>query len=114
MRSRELTNRRKCNAACIILSSECPVTSDALRFVHPGSAGSFKRTAENGGCGQAIGIIVAHDEDWPAYQQAKRESDAVAAVEKLSLALYALLRAEEQDRRRDQEAGAMAAAAPKL
>ena len=50
-----------------------------------------------------------------ALQQAKRESDAPAAVEKLSLAVEALLRyAEEQDQRRDQEAGAMAAAAPKL
>ena len=50
-----------------------------------------------------------------ALQHAKRESDPVAAVEKLSAALEALLRyAEEQDRRRDQEAGAVAAAAPKL
>jgi hypothetical protein len=56
-------------------------------------------------------LMTARD----ALQQAKRESDAVAAVEKLSLAVEALLRyAEEQDRRRDQEAGAMAAAAPKL
>ena len=50
-----------------------------------------------------------------ALQQAKRDGDPVSAVEKLSLAVEALLRyAEEQDRRRDQEAGAMAAAAPKL
>ena len=50
-----------------------------------------------------------------ALQQAKRESDPVAAVDKLSVAVEALLRyTEEQDRRRDHEAGAMAAAAPKL
>ena len=50
-----------------------------------------------------------------ALQQAKRESDPATAVESLRLAVEALLRyAEEQDRRRDQEAGVMAAAAPKL
>jgi hypothetical protein len=50
-----------------------------------------------------------------ALQQAKRDSDPATAVQSLSLAVEALLRyAEEQDRRRDQEAGVMAAAAPKL
>ena len=50
-----------------------------------------------------------------ALQQAKRESDPAAAVEKLSVAVEALLRyTEEQDRRRDHEAGALGAAAPKL
>ena len=63
--------------------------------------------------GNAMNLELMSARD--ALQQAKRESDPVAAVEKLSVAVEALLRhAEEQDRRRDQEAGAMAAAAPKI